>query len=265
MSWSTTFNLAGNRNRVVDLRSASDTFFVGARGAGFFSPGQTHIVVAGQPLGTIYGFNVIGLWQQGDQCYLRVARDCTPGEYKIADTNGDSTISASDRVILGYADPKYHGGLSNSLTFGNFSLDAFFTFARGHKVINAGNAYGGLAIGQANERTTVLDRWTPTNTNTMVPRANNARPRRLYSTLVEDGSYVRLQTLSLGYRVPPSVIPRAESVRLFLTGQNIWIRTNYSGFDPDVNSSGGDARAGSMDTGAYPRAKVWNVGASVTY
>jgi TonB-linked SusC/RagA family outer membrane protein len=265
LTWLSQFHVAANRNRVLALRTASDTFFVGARGAGFLSPGQTHLVTAGLPLGTMYGYRVEGLWQRDERCYLKVARECTPGEYKIADTNGDGAITSSDRVILGYADPKYFGGLSNTVALGQFTLDAAVTFAQGNQVINAGNAFGAMAIGQSNERTTVLQRWTPTNTNTSVPRANNARPRRLYSTLVEDGSYVRLQTLTLGYQLPERVVKRAQAVRLFLTGQNLWLHTRYTGFDPDVNSSGGDARAGSIDTGAYPRAKVWNVGASVVY
>jgi hypothetical protein len=99
----------------------------------------------------------------------------------------------------------------------------------------------------------------------MVPRANNQRPRRLYSTLVEDGSYVRLQTLTFGYQLPTRLVPRAESARLYVTGQNLWVSTDYSGFDPDVNSSGGDARTGGSDVGAYPRTRIWNFGASITY
>src|SRR5207302_7800505 len=161
---------------------------------------------------------------------LKNVKDCAPGEYKIADMNGDSTITAADRVILGDGDPKVYGGLSNTLTYGRFSLDLFFSFNYGNKIINAGNAYGGLAIGQANERATVLDRWTPTHTNTDVPRANAARPRRLYITLVEDGSYVRLQTLTLGYELPQRLMAGAETARLFLTGQNLVTATDYSGF-----------------------------------
>jgi hypothetical protein len=99
----------------------------------------------------------------------------------------------------------------------------------------------------------------------MVPRANNTRPRRLYSTLVENGSYFRLQSLTFGYELPARLVPRAQTARLFVTGQNVFVSTNYSGFDPDVNSSGGDARIGGADVGAYPRTRTWNVGASVTY
>jgi TonB-linked SusC/RagA family outer membrane protein len=275
LSWRSTLNIAGNRNKVVDLGTTLNSqgqrvplteIFVSARGiGGFFSPSETHIIRVGNPLGSFFGYQVTGLWQQGDTCYLNNAVECTPGEYKIVDTNGDRSITATDRVILGQADPKFYGGFGNTLTYGPFSLDAFFNFVQGNKIINAGNAYGGLAIGQANERTTVLDRWTPQNTNTMVPRANNARARRLYSTLVEDGSYLRLQTFTLGYQLPSRLVRRAESVRLYLTGQNLFVSTDYSGFDPDVNSSGGDARIGGADVGAYPRTRVWNFGASVTF
>src|SRR5213593_2413377 len=265
LSWRSTLNIAANRNKVLDLGGQRE-ILLAPRTGNFFSPAETYIVRVGEPLGSIYGYQVNGLWQQGDQCYLKnPAQACVPGEYKIADMNGDSVITAADRVILGYGDPKFYGGLSNTLTYGRFSLDLFLSFNYGNKIINAGNAYGGLAIGQANERDIVLDRWTPTHTDTDVPRANAARPRRLYSTLVEDGSYLRLQTLTLGYELPPRLIPGAETARLFLTGQNLVTVTDYSGFDPDVNSMGGDPRFGGIDIGAYPHSRVWNFGVSVTF
>jgi hypothetical protein len=111
----------------------------------------------------------------------------------------------------------------------------------------------------------VLDRWTPENTNTDVPRANNARPRRLYSSLVEDGSYLRLSNLTLGYQLPERVVPGASSAELYLTGQNLFVITDYTGFDPEVNSIGGDSRLRGVDSGAYPRSRVWNVGANITF
>src|SRR5438128_2794419 len=283
LTWRSTLNVAANRNKVLDLGGQTE-ILLAPRTGNFFSPAETYIVRVGEPLGSIYGYQVNGLWQQGDTlrvvtpdtavtvCYsassrtaLKNVKDCAPGEYKIVDMNGDSVITAADRVILGYGDPKFYGGLSNTLTYGRFSLALFFSFNYGNKIINAGNAYGGLAIGQANERATVLDRWTPTHTNTDVPRANAGRPRRLYSTLVEDGSYVRLQTLTLGYELPPRLIPGAGTARLFLTGQNLVTATDYSGFDPDVNSMGGDPRFGGIDIGAYPHSRVWNFGVSVTF
>ncbi|OLE71628.1 MAG: hypothetical protein AUG74_06215 [Bacteroidetes bacterium 13_1_20CM_4_60_6] len=273
--WQSSLNVARNRNRVVDLGTGLDAsgnrvpiqqLTLTPRTGNFFGPGDVYLVRLGQPLGSIYGYRVAGLWQTGDACYLKnAAANCIPGEYKIADVNGDSVIDANDRVILGHGDPDFYGGLGNRLSYGRVSLDLLFTFAQGNEIINAGAAYGCLGIMQANERTCMLDRWTPTHTNTNIPRANNGRPRRLYSTLVEDGSYLRLKTLSLSVELPARLIRGIESARLFVTGQNVWITTKYTGFDPDVNSMGGDARFGGIDIGAYPQSRVWNVGVSATY
>ncbi|PYO16923.1 MAG: SusC/RagA family TonB-linked outer membrane protein, partial [Gemmatimonadetes bacterium] len=274
-SWQSSFNIGHNRNWVVDLGTALDAsgnrvpvtqLALTPRTGNFFGPGDVYVVRVGQPLGSIYGYKVLGLWQAGDACSLvNPAVNCVPGDYKIQDTNGDGVIDANDRVILGHGDPDFYGGLSNRLSHGRLSLDLFFSFSYGNKIINAGAAYGCLGIMQANERTCLLDRWTPTHTNTDIPRANNARPRRLYSTLVEDGSYVRLKTLTLSYELPAGLIRGAQSARLFMTGQNLWISTKYSGFDPDVNSMGGDARFGGIDIGAYPQSRVWNLGVSATF
>src|SRR5216117_3802196 len=283
MTWRSTLNIAANRNKVLDLGGQTE-ILLAPRTGNFFSPAETYVVRVGEPLGSIYGYQVNGLWQPGDTlrvvtpdtavtvCYsassrtaLKNVKDCAPGEYKIVDMNVDSVITAADRVILGYGDPKFYGGLSNTLTYGPFSLDALLSFVSGNKVVNAGEAYGCAAIGQANQRTCVRDRWTPTHTDTDIPRANRSRPRRLYSTFVEDGSYLRLQTLTLGYRLPARWLRGVEAAQLYLTAQNLWTLTGYSGFDPDVNSMGGDARFGGIDIGAYPRTRTWNLGLSITF
>jgi TonB-linked SusC/RagA family outer membrane protein len=264
-SWRSTLNLTANRSKVLDLGVARE-LFLSPRTGNFFSPGDTYLLRVGEPLGSIYGYRVTGLWQTGDPCYLRnAASTCVPGEYKIVDTNGDSTISSADRQILGHGDPDYYGGLVNTVTYGPFSLDVLVNFTEGNRIINAGKAYGEMLLLQNNEHKTALDRWTPTHTDTDIPRANQGRARRLYSTLVEDGSYVRLQTLTLGFQLPARVIPRATSAHVYVTGQNLWVATRYSGFDPDVNSMGGDARFGGIDIGAYPRSRVWNFGVSATF
>lgn len=276
LTWRSTLTLARNRNKVLDLGTRLDSTGhavavmqlapFSPRTGNFFDPSDVYVVRVGEPLGAIYGYQVTGLWQQGDACYLKNAVGCTPGEYKIADLNGDSAITANDRTILGYSEPKFYGGLGNTLTFGRFSLDAFMNFVYGNQVINAGAAYGCLDIMQANERSCVLDHWDSTHTNTMVPRPNRDRARSLYSTFVEDGSYLRLQTLTLGYQLPPGLLfGGAVAARLYVTGQNLFTVTGYSGFDPDVNSQGGDPRYGLIDIGAYPRARTWNFGVSADF
>src|SRR5690606_32260289 len=97
---------------------------------------------------------------------------CAPGEIKAVDLNGDGNLSLADRQILGYGDPEFHGGFNNSMTFGPVSLDAFFNFSYGNDLANLARGWSMLARALGNERAEVLNRWTPTNTDTDIPRAN---------------------------------------------------------------------------------------------
>ncbi len=264
-AWRSTLNLAANRNRVLDLGGV-DFINPGTERFGqFIGQENATIVKVGEPIGTFFGYPVNGLFQQGDACYLRNAALCAPGEYRVQDTNRDSVISAADRVVLGNAQPRFYGGFTNDFTVGRFSLNAFTNFSVGNKVLNISGVFTRLSTGFLNESEATLRRWTPTNTNTDIPRANNTRDRRVYSTLVEDGSFLRLQTLTLGYQMPRALLRGVQDARLFLTGQNLFVLTNYSGFDPEVNSIGGDARFNGIDVGAYPRARAYNVGLNVTF
>ncbi|HEX6926971.1 MAG TPA: TonB-dependent receptor [Longimicrobiaceae bacterium] len=264
-NWRSTLNVSVNRNEVTDLGGVDYIYPGGSRYGWFLDGGQSHIVKVGEPLGTFYGYETDGLWQEGDECYLNNSDECTPGEYKLVDQNGDGVINADDRTILGYADPDFYGGFSNNFTWGPVRLDAFFTFSYGNEVANVSRVFTESATGFLNESERVLDRWTPENTDTDIPRANNARPRRLYGAYIEDGSYLRLSNLTLGYQLPERLLPGVSSAELYLTGQNLFVLTDYTGFDPEVNSIGGDSRLRGVDSGAYPRARTWNIGANITF
>jgi outer membrane receptor protein involved in Fe transport len=267
-SWRSTFNVSTNRNTVLDL-GARDFIDPGTSRYGFFIGNMSsHIVQVGQPLGSFYGFQVNGIFQPGDVCPLTAPRagiDCVPGEYNVLDATGDGKIDQADRVILGTAEPKLYGGLSNTFSSGPWSFDAFINFSQGNKAANIGRTWTELATAFLNESDRVLNRWTPTNTSTDVPRANNARPRWLYSPMVEDASFVRLQNITLGYELPKLAFVPVETARLYLTGQNLFVLTRYTGFDPEVNGIGGDPRLPGVDVGAYPRARTWNTGLTVTF
>ena len=265
--WRTTLNVSANRNRVLDL-GGRDFIDPGTSRYGFFIGNMSsHIVQVNQALGSFYGFKVNGIFQQGDACPIKAPRqgvDCVPGEYNVLDANADGKIDQSDRIILGTAEAKFYGGLSNSVRSGPFSLDAFINFSQGNKAANIGRTWTELATGFLNESDRVLNRWTPSNTTATIPRANNGRPRWLYSPMVEDASFLRLQSVTMGYQLPARLVPVA-SARLFVTGQNLFVLTHYSGFDPEVNGVGGDPRLPGVDVGAYPRARTWNTGLSVTF
>jgi len=270
-TWRSSMNVSANHNKVLDL-GGQQYIRPGTSRYGWFLDGnESFIVEVGQPLGSIYGYQVTGLWQEGDVCTLTPTPkgernpDCIPGEYKITDVNRDGVIDGKDRTLLGSTEPKLFGGFGNNVSWGPLTLDVFFNFSYGNKVANVNNVFSELATGFLNERAEVLDRWTPTNTSTTIPRANNARARRMYSTFVEDGSFLRLQTITLGYQLPPNLIPGAHVARLYLTGQNLFVLSRYSGFDPEVNSIGGDSRFRGVDAGAYPRARVVNFGLTVGF
>jgi TonB-dependent starch-binding outer membrane protein SusC len=251
--WRSSLNVSTNRNEVLDIGEEKEIV------TGNF------LVRPGLPLSSIFGYEVDGLYQQGDVCTLVATADCAPGEYKLRDVDGNRIINNNDRLVLGHADPDFYGGFTNNFRLGAFSLDAFLNFSVGNEVVNITKQRNSLVRGVYNERTEVLNRWTPTNTNTMVPRANANRPNLLYSTLVEDATFLRLQTLTLGYQVPERYLPVVSAARLFLTGQNVWLFTDYTGFDPEVNRNGGDARQRGLDNNGIPRAKVWNLGANLTF
>jgi hypothetical protein len=117
----------------------------------------------------------------------------------------------------------------------------------------------------SNQTLDALNRWTPTNTNTTIPRANFNRPRELYDVHVEDATFVRLQNVTLGYQLPEGRFPGAQSARIYVTGQNLHVWTKYTGYDPEVNSFGGDPRARGIDLGSYPRGRSVNAGVNLTF
>jgi len=270
-SWRSNFNLAANRNEVVALGGGQESILLGQntnRSWAWAVGGTSHIVKPGEPLGSFFGYQIDGLWQQGEACDLtdpRPTLDCVPGELHFIDTNGDGAITPDDRTIIGNAEPTFYGGFTNSFTYGPFTMDAFVNFSYGNEVINAPNVFSMSSTGQLNERVEVLDRWTPTNTDTDIPRANANRRALLHSGLVEDGSFLRLQSLTLGYTLPVGLVPGTDQARVYVTGQNLFTITGYSGFDPEVNSLGGDPRTRGVDIGAYPRARTFNFGVSVTF
>jgi TonB-linked SusC/RagA family outer membrane protein len=264
-SWRTSLNVSRNRNKVLALTNGVNEFLPSRTYQGL-DGGSANIVRVGEPLGSFYGWKSNGLYQAGDACALKAVTDCTPGEIKYIDTNGDQVIDASDRVILGNGDPDFYGGFTSNMAFGPVTLDAFFNFSYGNELANIALAYNGMSRALANERADfALNRWTPTNTNTNIPRANNARVGRMDDRVVNDASFLRLQTLTLGYRLPSRLIPGTSATRLYLSGQNLWLTTKYNGFDPEASTLGGTSIERGIDNGAYPRARSWNVGANVTF
>jgi len=266
--WRSSLSAAKNNNKVLALGVANQIPYTGDKGISGQTGGAVMVIKVGEPLSSFYGLQTNGLYQQGDPCPLTTKRpflDCVPGEYRYVDNNADGKIDAGDRVILGNGQPDWYGGLTNEFNVGPFNMNVFLSGSFGNEILNGPAINTRNVSNLSNQTVDALRRWTPTNTNTNVPRANVNRPRELYDVHVEDGSFIRLQSLSLAYRLPQKFIGRAESARIVVTGQNLATWTDYTGFDPEVNSFGGDARARGVDLGAYPRARTWNLGFSLIY
>jgi hypothetical protein len=175
-------------------------------------------------------------------------------------------INDDDRTMIGSPWPDYEGGITNNLSFLGFDLSAFLQYSLGNDIMNAGGTYMlQYGSGGDNHTTRALRRWTPDNPNTTEPRAVWGDPNlntRTSSRLVEDGSYWRVKNVVLGYTLPGPMAARlrARTARVYFQAQNLWTFTDYSGFDPEVNSLGNSSTARGMDFYALPQPRTLTFG-----
>jgi TonB-dependent starch-binding outer membrane protein SusC len=182
--------------------------------------------------------------------------------------NGDGAINASDRVVLGHAQPKFSFGFTNNFSFKGFDLSVFFQGVQGNSIFNVNRFELESMTGVSNQSTAVLDRWTPENPGNVIPRASaQGVPYQVTDRQIEDGSFIRLKNIQMGYTFSGEVLEklRISNVRLYVSGQNLVTITDYSGFDPEVSRFGGDAFSFGTDYGSYPVAKMWLAGLNISF
>ena len=186
--------------------------------------------------------------------------NAVPGDFKFADTNGDGKIDADDRAYMGSYQPDFTYSFGASLDYKGFDLNFNFYGVSGSSVFN-GYKYLTLnaSLNGFNLDNRVLNAWTPTNTDTDIPRIatkdNNSNFGTTSDWYLEDASFLRLRNITLGYTIPESAI-KGANLRLFLSAENLFTITNYSGLDPEVGGKG-------LDTGQYPVSKTFSVGLSL--
>ncbi|MFD2246272.1 SusC/RagA family TonB-linked outer membrane protein [Pontibacter ruber] len=271
-TWNTNFNIAINRNKVTKLNDGTP-----------YAQGFASWVEEGQPLGAFRGYRVERIFQtQAEIDALdAAARQATgnagaryqssatrPGDIMFKDLNSDGIINSEDQEILGSAQPDFTGGITNNLAFKGFDLSFFFQFVQGNEVWNHTRAFAEGMNGVFGQTSAVLNRWTPENTSTDMPRAVYGDPnnnRRNSDRWIEDGSYTRLKNIQLGYNLPTSLVERAKlrSARVFVQGQNLLTFTDYSGMDPEVNTFSGSNTSLGTDFLVYPQAKTLTFGVNI--
>ena len=181
--------------------------------------------------------------------------------------NGDGKITTDDRTSIGNGHPDFYGGMTNSFQFYGVDFSFMFQFSLGNEVYNATRMFITQSRNErVNQVVEIADRWTPTNASTKVPAATGYIPYDIYSRFIEDGSFLRLKNITLGYTLPENLTRRfyVNKLRLYVTAQNLFCLTNYSGYDPEVNILNSPLMPG-FDWGAYPKSKVFTFGVELQF
>ena len=264
--WETDFNISFNQNEV---KSLNDTIPL-ARGSVGFNQ-QIARIEAGQPMDVFYGFVTDGLFQTqaevdmhalqvpGDDVYNRTSA----GDIRYLDLNSDGIIDDDDRTYIGNPNPDFIFALNNRLAYKGFDLTIFLQGVYGNDIYNANRIWNeGMAVAQ-NQNISVVNRWTGEGTSNSMPRAvfndpnKNIRPSNRF---VEDGSYLRVKNVTLGYTFPGELSRKLkiESARIYVTAANLMTFTSYSGFDPEVGANG-------IDLNTYPVTKTVSMGVNINF
>ncbi len=256
--------MSRNRNKVTELYNGQPI-------------GTTSRVEVGKPLRFYYGYVADGIFQSYEEIAAHAtqtvnsnpARATAPGDIRFKDLNNDGVINADDREMIGSPWPDYEGGWTNNVGYGNLDLTAFVQFSQGNEIRNGFRVYADqYGSGGDNHTTRALNRWTPTNTNTTEPRAIWGDPNqntRTSSRFIEDGSYIRLKNVVLGFTLPSDLSNRLglRSARVYVQGQNVYTRTKYTGWDPEVNSAGTSEATFGWDFYALPQMRTLTFGINV--
>ncbi len=280
--WNTDINFSLNRNKVLSLPAGTDIMY-GSGPGHLVGLGQTQILREGYPVGSFFGWIYDGVYQNGDSFIPGGGFETSAGGEKFRDIDGkkdangqltgepDGMLNSDDRTIIGNPHPKFTWGMNNDFSWKGLDLNVFFQASQGNEMLSYTLMELNLLSGINNATTDALNRWSPTNTNTDVPKAQAGRTRRVSTRWIQDGSYIRMKNVSLGYNVPKSALEKLKitKLRVYVSAQNVLTFTKYKGFDPEVNySSDGNTNSNrnlGLDYGSYPNAKSYTVGLNVGF
>lgn len=268
--WDTKFNFALNRNKVLDLGENGDIYITSSKPVGTVSEEQFAVVREGQPLGSLFGYLYAGVMQEGET--YAPQPNAKPGDPKFVDVDGNGVIDSNDRTIIGHASPDFILGLTNNFAWKGFDLSIFFQGSVGNDLLNM------TRMNLEWKRTTdALNRWTPTHTQTDIPRNGfyySQYGGYINDHFIEDASFLRLKNLTVGYTIPfRSVV---SSCRVYFSAENLFTITGYSGWDPEVDTKANEASKSSgatqtanagagLDFNAYPAMRTFTVGMNITF
>jgi TonB-linked SusC/RagA family outer membrane protein len=285
-TWNSSINISTNKNKILSLNDGQE--FIKSDPGLDWNNEYFYISEVGKPVGMMYGLVYDGLYQAEDFIYdpsadpvhpyilkdglPNVLPGVGPGHAKYVDQNGDGIIDQDDRKIIGDPYPNHFGGFNNNFKYKNFDLSLLLQWSYDFDVFNANRALWSYPSHNSNfsRLANVADAWTPWNTDTdVITHYSNGlatfpRPGFKGDTrYVEDGSYLRLKTVIIGYNVALNEKTGFKSLRLAISGQNLYTWTNYSGFDPEVNVGG--TLMPSLDYSAYPKSRTYSFSISAKF
>jgi outer membrane receptor protein involved in Fe transport len=268
LTWNVGANASRNVNRIESLGNGIQQQFAGRLGAGGNLEASPFIQKPGYSIGTMWGYKSAGIVRTAadSAAYSKVLGSAVRvGDVKYVDFNADGKITALDQTKIGDANPAWVWGLTNSVRFGKFDASALLTAVRGNQVLNAERMRYLTLDGTVNVPSEILNNTfdpvkNPDGKYPMV-RQDRKGDARFADIYLEDGSYVRLKNVQLGYNV---TLPGARTARVYLNGINLATWTKYTGFDPEVSAFGGSDRPG-VDLGSYPQARTVTFGINTSF
>lgn len=232
----------------------------------------------GYPIASFFGYKADGIFQSWEEVNKSAQKDARPGDYRIIDQNGDGKIDANDVVMIGSPHPKFTYGLNGNVGFAGFDFGFSFQGVQGNDIFNATKFYlDGGGSGNSNLSTRRLDTWSPSNTGSDQPTdaewftgsgvAANIFP---HSGFIENGSYLRLKNITLGYTLPEKLTEKIklQRARVYVQSQNLLTFTKYTGFDPEIGTNATLNWRGpefGIDRGVYPQARTFTFGVNLEF
>ena len=288
--WNVFGNISFNKNKVVAIGTSPQEF--GALGSvvaflgnnvsgGTYFKQPANIFVEGREVGLFYGLQTKGIIRSNDDLTDTPTKDplkyngtdLRVGDVYFVDQNGDGDITDEDKTVIGNPNPDFTYGFGSSFEYKNLSVSLLFNGVHGNNIANANL----LELGYANNtsKNILANAFTDAFDAVNNPAGNYPSPGVggigvNYSTnfndrMIEDASFLRLSYITLGYSVPVETISFIESMKLTISGQNLWLLTNYSGFDPEVNSFAYDPSRIGIDSGSFPNQRTFSLGLNVTF
>lgn len=261
-------NISKNNNKIVSLAPSVDQQIFGS-----FRSMQTSILKVGQPYASFFGYKTLGIYQDANDVANNPSYPgARPGGLKYADINDDKVIDAADRTIIGNPHPDFVYSFNINTSYKDFDLMLYLYGSQGNDLYEATRYFTDFGVFKGQKSTRLLDAWSPTNTGSATPSITTDGAAEEYASssyYIQDGSFMKLKNIQLGYNIPAQKIFGNNSsftkLRVYMGVTNVFTLTKYEGLDPEISATSSDYPALGVDFGIYPQARQYMLGLSLGF